>query len=138
MKRITFLITSIFFISCDRPELRVNSYFAKAVLIDREFCPSDSSQNYWVFNITTPYGDSTMRLFGEKIKLNDTTYNRVVKVRSLPNYTTSSNDEYKPVYFNQKYILELEVFEDSILSCFHNTNLNSVPEVNVKQLSLTN
>jgi hypothetical protein len=138
MEKLKILFTFIFLISCNRPELEINSYFARGVLIDRKFCSSDSSQSYWIFNITNPYGDSSMKVFGEKIVLNDTLYNRVVKVKNLPTYYIARNIEYKPVFFNQKYILEFEVSENPLLDCFRNTNLSNSPELNVKQISVTN
>lgn len=140
MKKVfIFLLFGITALSCNRPELKVDSYFATVKLVGREVCASDTSLSYWIFDvIRIGYGDSTDVAWGKSLTLNDSVYRRAIKTRELPVYYVSPTVKYQPVFFNQKYVLEYDLYDVGIINCFRDNKINTLPEVKLRRMSITN
>ena len=137
----TLLFASSILISCNRPELRVDSYFATAVLVGREVCPTDTSISYWIFNVirigpSIHRADSTNAAWGKPITLNNTLYKRAIKFRSLPVRYVTPPTSYKPVFFSQKYSLEYDLYSGLELGCLRNNQVSTLTEVTLLGMGL--
>ncbi|WP_426326783.1 hypothetical protein [Pedobacter sp. R-06] len=83
---ITFLISAIFFLigyGCNNKQPFKPPYDgASGTVIAKETCNSDQNKDYWLIEIHS--ASSVQQQFGDKLTLNGTTYNNVIKTVDLP------------------------------------------------------